>query len=517
MTKFFNYLKSMYDKYKCAFYSAMFFTFLTHVYFFIKRFANEDDLGYILFAKSTLTSGRWTTGSLFTGAMLAPMIKFVFALLVIALISVLICDLFGLKKKSSMIMTSLILSTFPSLAVSFGYLLMAEIYLCALLSAVLAVYIAVKLKYGFIFSSFLIAYSLGNYQSYIGVASALSILYLIKMLLDKKDTKEIITMFLKLLFMGVVGVGLYFVILNIYLKCYNVSLSNYKGANSMGLPPVAEWPRLFGRTYFHFVGYFIGYTFFKSPVVFIIFRMVLVLISLLLFIIIIKDKKIYEKKLDFILLIVFVSFLPLAVNIVDFMAYKTDLSVLNIYQFSLTYLLCVYVIEKYYSLSNKNIKNYVYLITIICFGVIGWQNFRITNSYYYKIEKFNQYTENFNNRLLSRIEATEGYDYDMPVMFVAGEKNSAFYNQLVDTSDWSDIVKYDQGLWWQFIGCKDIYDFNYDAKIFLYIDSQLGIQLTRANDEQRSLVYNSKEFEQLKEWPSIESIKIINGILVVKI
>ena len=131
--KLFNYLKLMYDRYKYAFYSAIFFTFISHVYFFVKRLGNEDDLNFISFASGTLSSGRWTKGSLFTGEMLVPMIKFVFAIVVITLVSVMICDMFNIKKKSSMIITSLILATFPSLAISFGYLFMVEIYLSALI------------------------------------------------------------------------------------------------------------------------------------------------------------------------------------------------------------------------------------------------------------------------------------------------------------------------------------------------------------------------------------------------
>ena len=514
--KLFCYLKLMYDKYKYAFYSAIFFTFISHIYFFAKRLGNEDDLNFISFASGTLSSGRWAKGSLFTGEMLSPMIKFAFAIIVITIISVMICDMFNIKKKSSMIITSLILATFPSLAISFGYIFMVEIYLSALIMAVLAVYIAIKFKFGFIFSSFLIAISLGNYQSYIGVASTLSILYLIKMIIDKKDTKETLIMLLKLFTMGVLGVILYFVILNRFLDYYNVSLSNYKGADSMGIPPLLEWPGLLKRTYQHYIGYFLGYSFFRSTNKYVVFRMVLILISFLSLIGIIINKKIYNKRTNILLLMILIILLPLAINIVDFMAYKTDVSALNIYQYVLTYLFCIYVIESYCALQNNNINDYICLITIICFIIIGWQNYSITSSYYYKIEKFNKYTESLNTRLLARIESTDGFDYNTPVMIV-GEKDSDFYNQLFDVSQWSEIINYDQGLWGQFIGYADLYYFNSDSKIITYINNQLGIELVRVDEDQKELIYNSKEYMEMKAWPSTESVQIIDGILVIKL
>ena len=149
-----------------------------------------------------------------------------------------------------MIITSLILATFPSLAISFGYLFMVEIYLSALILAVLAVYIAIKFKFGFIFSGLLVAISLGNYQSYIGVASALSVLYLIKMILDKKDTKEILIMFFKIIYNGNNWCNIIFCDFKLFLNYYNISLSNYKGANSMGVPPISEWSSLLKKNIF---------------------------------------------------------------------------------------------------------------------------------------------------------------------------------------------------------------------------------------------------------------------------
>lgn len=515
MKKIFEYLKLMYNKYKLAIYSAMIFAFVTHIYFFIRRLGNEDDLNFLSFASSTLTSGRWTTGSLFTGAMLAPMIKFVFAVIVLSLVAVMVCDIFEFKTKSSMIVTSLILSTFPSLAISFGYLFMVETYLSALITAVLAVYLAVKFKYGYIFASLFVALSLGNYQSYVGVASALSILYLIKMILDKKNTKEIVIMFLKLLFMGVLGVILYFIILNAYLNYYNISLSNYKGANSMGIPPLSQWPSLLYRTYLHYIGYFLGFSFFKSPKNYVVLRLILIIVSFLAMIGIIRDKKLYKNKINIFLLAFFIILLPLAINVVDFMAYQTEISPLNVYQYVLTYIISIYIIEIFCDGNEKKFKSCVYIIGLICFISIGWQNFGVTNSYYYKMEKLNQYTESFNTRLLTRIESTEGYDYNMPVM-ITGSENSNFYNMLYNVEDWSGIVNYDQGLWGRFIGYEDLYYFDSDAKIIKYINNQLGIQLVSVDEEQRTLVYKTTDYQNLKEWPSTESLKIIDGILVIK-
>lgn len=508
-----EYIKQTYNKYKYAIYSAIIFMIIAHIYYFIKRLGNEDDLNFISFISNTLIAGRWTKGTLFTGSMLAPMIKFVFSTIIISISSIIICNLFEINKKSTMIITSLILATFPSLAMSFGYLFMVEIYMMALILSILAIYLTIKYKYGFIIGSILIAFSLGNYQSYIGVAAALSIIYLIKMILDKKTTKEILIMLLKLLTTGILGIIIYFIILNGYLNYYNVTLSNYKGANSMGIPPLSKWPYLIARTYYHYFGYFLGYSFFKNNP---IYKILIIITSLISLIGLIINKKIYKDKYNFILLIILIMLMPFAINIVDFVAYNTNITILNIYQYCITYILSIIVIEKYINISKKSLKNWIYTISIISLVIIGWQNFVITNQYYYKIEKFNEYTKSLNNRLLNRIETTPGYDYDMPVMII-GQKNSQFYNKLYDTNDWNNIVTFDQGLWGRFIGYIDLYENNSDAKIIKYINNQLGLNLVSASEEERNKVLITEEYNQLKTWPSVDSVKIINNILVIKL
>lgn len=516
MIKIINYIKEMYDKYKVAFYSGLMFTFISHIYFFANRLGNEDDLNFIYFASRTLTSGRFTTGDLVTGSSLAPMIKFVFVLLVISIISVLICDMFNFKSKKSMILTSLVLSTFPSLAMSFSYLFMTEIYMSALLSAVLAVYICVKFKYGFIMGGLLLGYSLGNYQSYIGVATALSILYIIKLIIDGKSTKEVLKTFIKLLTMGIIGIIFYFIVLNVYLKIFNTTLSNYKGANSMGIPPIEKWGSLLKRTYMHFIGYFLGYSFFQSTNFYTIIRIVLIILCFIIILLVIKHNKIYKNKMNTIFLILFLVLMPLAINIVDFMAYQTELSALNIYQYVITYVIALYIIDKFTTETNKRYITYINILSCCLFVFIGWQNFMTTNNYYYKVAEFNEYTQNFNNRLLTRIENTNGYTYDMPIMIV-GEKESPFYQKLYDVSDWQKTVNYDQALWGRFIGYEDLYYFNNDGKIFNYINNQLGFKLVRATDEQKEEILKMNEFMEMETWPSALSTKIINGILVIKL
>ncbi len=510
MKKITNYLITLYNKYKLTFYSGAFFAFFNHLYFFMHRLGNEDDLNSFVNNGRVITSGRWVGGDLITTASIIPIVKFALVILALTLISVLICDLFQLKSKKSMILVPLLISTFPSLAMSFSYTFMVEVYIMALFTSILAIYFTVKNKKLLFISSILISFSLGYYQSYIGVASALAVIYLIKMCLDKEKVQNILKMFLRLLIMGLIGVCLYFVILKIILFINHTELSSYKGANEMGIPPIKNWPFLLIRTYKHFIAYYLGVMFFEKSTYKIILHFGILLLSAIILIKKIVKEKIYKEKALLLLLILLFIILPLATNIVDFMAFGTDITILNIYQFCLPFVLVVYILEK----NTFNESNYLNTFLLILLLLFSWHNFIETNRYYLKNEEFYEYTYALNNRVLMRIEETPNYTYDMPVMMV-GEFDSSFYKQLNNLTPWDNMVNYDQSLWGRYLGYTDLYYFT-EYKVLTFINNQLGVELKSVSPEQREKILNTKEYQELKNWPNNDCIKIINDVLVLK-
>lgn len=506
MKKIMKLLKELYDKYKYSIYSSMIFTFLTHFYFFSRRLANEDDLSYLVFKDFALTSGRWNNGTLFTTSLMSPSVNFILVIIILAIISLLICDIFKIKNKKNMILISLIISTFPSLALSFSYLFMVEIYMTSLLLAVLAVWLSTKWKYGFIPGSLCIALSLGNYQSYIAVSVSLIIIYVIKETIDKK--KEILKDILKLFIMGILGIIIYFIILKVLLLINKTSLSNYKGADSMGIPPISEWPKLIFRTYKHFIGYFIGKSYFRVSIFESIIRILTIILTFILLINKITKEKFYKNKTNIIIFIILIVLIPFTFNIVDFMAFKADLTSLQIYSFSSLYLLIILILDK----TKPNYLNTILTILIIAIGIM---NFTTVNKYYFKQETYYKYTENFNNRLLNKIESTEGYYYGIPIIF-KGESNSNFYKELNTLPNTNDNITFDQSLWGgKYIGYADLYTYNNDKKIFTMINNEFGVYLNRATDEERDKIKDNIEYNNMKSYPEKYSIKIIDGILVV--
>ena len=505
MEKIESFIKNVFNQYKSVIYSSIIFTIINHFYFFSKRLGNEDDLSYLIYNKAELSSGRWNNGTFITTYTMSPAIKFLLVILILALISVLICDIFDIRSKKKQILTAIIISSFPSLAVSFSYLFMVEIYLLSLIFSVLAVWITIKIKYGWIIGSIFLSLSLGNYQAYISFAVALSSIYIINQIIKKNETKKVINSLIKLLLMGLLGVLLYFAILHIILYITGISLSSYKGANSMGIPPIKLWPTLIYRTYKHFIGFFLGVSYFKETTLGIIVRIMFIISLTLILIIKIIKEKIYKNKLNIILLVIIIVFLPLAINIMDFIAFKTELTSLQTFSYIAIYLVSI-------NLINNNTISKALIILLI---IIGYKNFIITNQYYFKQETLYNYTIMHNNRLLNRIEGTTGYTTNTPIMFI-GIKNSSFEKELYQFPKMNDKLTYDQSFWGgKYIGYADLFEFNNDDKIFIMLENQFGIKLKKATKEQRESILKSDDIKNMSSYPSDNSVKIIKGVLVV--
>ncbi len=317
---------------------------LTHIYFFVGRFINEDMHGYLSKAPAELGHGRYFYGhSEFT---FLPVVIFVIVFIELALTILLLLKLFHIERKIYEIIIAALVVTFPSWSYSFVYAFLWDTYSLSLLTAVLAVFIADKYKYGFLPGGFFIACSLSLYQSYIAVSISLAIMILI-IELTKKDIKEVIKKALRLMALGIFGAVVY----KIGIWAFNIELGTYKGADTMGQIPIDMIPALIKRTYTGFIQFFTGdnlgvkgIRFFYVPL-FITIAYIGCMVFSVVMIILNSGKKV--KIVNKIFIAALLLLLPLAVNFIDFIGVETSASTLNTYAFVLIFILPVVLLSEY--------------------------------------------------------------------------------------------------------------------------------------------------------------------------
>ena len=142
-----------------------------------------------------------------------------------------------------------------------------------------------------------------------------------------------------------------------------------------------------------------------------------------------------------------------------------------------------------------------------------YNNFVVTNIYYLKINDYYNTTVQLTNRLYNRIEQYDEFDFSKPVF--VGNREGIYMNSRV-YKDYYKIFLYDQGLWDQFIGYAPR-PTTTDFKFHYLVQNIIGVNLISPSPDFYKEIYNSKEYDEMESWPNKESMKYIDGVLVVKI
>lgn len=512
-------LKKLYNKIesnaKLAFVITTIAMFICHIVYFINRWANEDDFHSILGELNMIGSGRFMPGTVLSSWFLAPVVLLIISMIALGLISMMIINMFKIKNKIYVIITSLLLATFPILALGFGYGFMVERYVMGMFFAVFTVFIANKFKYSGIISAFTLAITMGYYQSYIAISIGLIMFMIIFKMFENKKIKENLKYIVKFLLIGICGVIIYMVAVRVVCHFTNTPLLDYKGINNMGsLPPLNKMGFLLKRTYLDFINFYLSKNFLRPMWYGRIAQFILCISTIILISIMIKKNKIYKHKLNLILLIIIILLIPMGFNIIDFMAYESETSSLNIYQFVLILILPFLLLDKIDLLNiNRNFFNTIEWVGVISAIVLIWNNFIITNVYYLKINDFYTTTVQLTNRVYNRIEQMPNYDGTSRIM--VGNKKGIYMDSRV-YKDYYKYILYDQGLWDQFIGYAPRPE-GTDFKFHYLVENILGVHLNSVTSKEFEKIYNSEEYKGMESWPKQNCIKYIGDVIVVKI
>ena len=243
-----KFLKWLNSNKRLAFLLTFFIGIITHITMMTNTIMSQDGLwnsmAYYRPGLWEITLGRWGIEIMqrFNFYIAIPTVSTVSCILVMAISAIFIVDLFDLKSKISVILTSAILAVTPTLTVTLLYVYTAFAYCSNFLIATLVIWFIYKFKYkkiGFIISVCLFTLVLSIYQSYIGVSIGLCIMItIIDLIKSKKSIKEIFINILKTITVVIVGGLIYYGLTNIILKWKKISLSTYKDLNNFSIKDI---------------------------------------------------------------------------------------------------------------------------------------------------------------------------------------------------------------------------------------------------------------------------------------
>lgn len=502
-------LRPISREFKIAFVSASILVFITHFFFFSNYLINHDSVETFYTAYDYLHLGRWASAwaASVRGMYELPALSGVITAVTIGLTAGWSVRILSLKRTGGIVLASAFLATFPGVVSVLIY--HCDWFFFALLCSAGSAYCAkYGGRWGTLAGAGLFALSCGIYQSYISYAIGLLVMDCILELYSEKPWRETLKRGARYIGMILAGFLLYALILQISLKVNGVTLSSYKGIDTMGLSQIGVYLQSIPKAYREFFTYFLSVPYVSETVRWL--QHVLTLVGLATAGALVLRRKLYREPVRVILLGVGFAVIPLALSITSAIT-PTDINLLNMYAYTLHFLLCIRLVEMFGEdcVQTQEKRNACLQLTCaaLC-AVLCWTNIRVDNAAYMKMRVLYDNTMALANRIVMQVEQTEGYLPGETPVVIVGSPSSQYYNH-AQTYFSQDGLWYITGVnFWSLLGTYSTHDFFMDI---------LGTTFGHATQEQKDSLTESGVLDEMPCYPAQGSVQMYEDIVVVKL
>ncbi len=501
------------QEWKIVIFAVLGIGFVAHGYLFLNNFLSSDAIFNLYADQNIITSGRWFL-SVACGISSYYQLPWVIGCLSLIWISISVLaflEIFSVKRTSTRILIAGVFVTFPALVSTFSYLYTADGYMLAICLVSVSILLLQKHKWGFIPAGIMLGFALGIYQAYLAYAIVLCMAILFLSMISGEKTRILWIQVGKMLAYGSIGLLFYWGMLQILLKIQNLTLSTYQGIDRMTKFSLAEIPIRIQAAYADFFTFAV-----RSKIManngWIAISLVFLYIVTVIFVI--KQgvfEKIYKKPGRILACLTMLGILPLASNVILLLSSEAFNHLVMRFHWVMFILLPIVIIDQFGELDSlkkentNSIKKYVFYALIMATSIIIFNNVLRANIAYYNMNERYEKTYAYCLRLANRMEETEGYYTGIPVMMI-GVVDSEEYPDLDITNEVTGSM----------IGVG--------GSIFLYTGEQyeaffahyLNIPLHIIDPDEIIKRYDSEAYKELETFPSMQSMKVIEGILYIK-
>jgi len=524
-----NYLKANIRKeWKTAFWTVFILGLLIHFPVMAGDYPNHDGLASMYFDQNMITSGRWflMVACGFSSYFALPWVIGLFSLFFLGIGAAALTEFLEIRNELGVMLISGLLVSFPALASTYAYMFTADGYMLALCLAFLAVAFTKRWEWGFLPGGACLAFSMGTYQSYLSFAILLSIYGCLMILLSEASAERKLKNMLHYLYMGLIGVGLYYVILQALLRVQGKELDTYQGISGMALGGGLSLTEKMANIYQDFLAFTgKGNVLYNNTISFV----ALGLIAVTAFVLLIRlaVRRGYFKKWYFYLIFLAVAALvPVAFNVILLISPGVTYHLLIRYQWCLVPILLLGFLLRYgfmqtelsgqFSPLHRRDAKVLKKPAVICNIILQWAvlgaaatlalHYGVTdNIAYSNLRKKYEKTYAYCLRMADRMEQTKGYYTGMPVAMI-GVQNK---ENLPETDITGAVTSNMIGMTGDYLVYTDT---NYQA----FMKHYLGITMNLVPDEEMERIYTTKEYQELNSFPQEGSMRVVDGILYIK-
>ncbi len=490
------------NKIKTIILSTLIFMIIAHGFCYMNVLFSHDSIRTFFWTKAdTIGIGRYLLPLLLIirGKYYPPLlIGFLTYLFMVAII-ILLVDLFSIKKKTSIILLSGIMTTACTLTLlNATYIDFSDMYVLALLLSTIGAYLWRNYKYGFIFAIIPVFLTLPIYQPYICFFTGIVILILIKDIIEKMKTKKIIIDSITALVTFVSSMLLYALSLKIVNALFHIELrSAYNSVNDIGsFTGLNQIISLFVGTYKQFFDYIMNPSTYYIVLIS-IFNIILIVIAIC--ICIRKVLKCKDKIVRLVMFLLFTLLLPFALNFIYLLGKGVEHQ-LMIYSLFLLYVFVIMLAE-----ITKMKKGAFSVLVMILLSITIFSNIIYSNKIYLVKDLNVKTTLTTVNRIIDRIEQIDGYEVGKTKVAFIGTLNSG--SLFMPRKD----IKIED------VGIYDNFGLTYYRTYQVFFENYLAYPINIISEEEVEAIKRKEEIANMPCYPNKESIQFVGDILIIKL
>ncbi len=445
-----------------------------------------------------------------------PAVQTIFCIAAAALLSVILCRLFEVRRSPWNYLVGWLVVCSPSLCSTLTYYYTADAYLLSFLASVTAVACVAK-KWSWVsymLAAVLFMISASLYQAYIGSAVTLCLLYLLFMILRREEAfHTIVKKGLHFLTAGVSGVAAYLILYKIVCRIWKFAPVDARGFKHMGRIPLGRLPELIRQAYHFFFGYYFTDELYNNSWMgrghlnALIFTLFIVLVAGLAI-----RKRLFRKPGSMFILAVGILFLPLAFMSIVIMAPEVSIAevtgILMLPHMNWLYIFLIVLAAEADKPDWKGMAS-KWIVAVTS----GW--IAIVLSLYVQVfqncmEMDLHRTYTLAGQIAQDINSEIGYVPEM-LLVIGGNAENGNYPRGYEKM--YQVVKgtaAENGLFWDSVnGRQNCWN--------QFFRQYLGLKYGVVGNEQVEAILNSQEYAEMSIYPDKGSVKRIGEFTVVKL
>lgn len=495
-----------------AFLSCFISGYFIHLFAFTNIIPNSDGLSRVFDPQQMTVSGRWFLhyASALNGFTQMPAVIGFFSMLFLALSAAIMVTLLGFRSRSLSAFAGVLLAAFPCLGYTFLYMFTAAAYCLGILLAVLAVAVARRGRWWIILGSLLLALSMGIYQAYAAMAISLALLLVVKECLSSKSTRLGTTRLgVRLVLFLSLGAGLYYGILQIFLKIKGLALLDYLGMSEAGSGyPIAQLPRLVLSVYKQVAVFFFlpGSSNPFTTTLMVGLDLASALLAALCFVSILSRRSLWKEWWRPIGSVVLLLLLPLAIGFAQILSPFSDATPIMKLSYVFAYLAVLLMADLGLNqMTRPPVARLTSWALAGCLSGLILYGWNVNNLLYTASAQAHRATLSYATRLLARIESCPGYTGREEVLVIGSFPDQHIYAQI---ESYALVDHYSVPL-------NTVAPLN--KHIYYYFNDWLNVPIEEPEEDTMLAVSRSQAFRDMPLYPADGSVAMLDGRVVVKV